>query len=136
MRHVLAVLLLLASTAISASAQSFALHNTPRPGALRALHYEPSHQPAVVAHTRLPARPDEAKPQRSRQWRVLRAAAVGAVIGFAVGSIGGSQIGTGCDADETGCSTSAKRRNMILSMGGAAAGLGAIVGAGVGAVRR
>ena len=136
MRHISAVLLLLASTAVSASAQSFAPHNAPRPVALRALPHEASHQPAVVDHTRLPAHPDEPKPQRSRQSRVLRAAAVGAVIGFAVGGIGGSQIATGCDAGDADCSTSTKRRNMILSVGGVGAGLGAILGAGVGAVRR
>jgi hypothetical protein len=142
MRHVAAVLLLLASTGVSASAQSFAPRSAPRPVALQALPPEPSHEPAIVAHTPLPAQravptnPDEPKPQRSRKSRVLRSAAVGAVLGFGVGSIGGTQIGTGCDAVDTGCSTYARRRNMILSVGGVGAGLGAILGAGVGAVRR
>ncbi len=142
MRHIFAVLLLLASTAISASAQSFVPHNAPRPVALQALPPEPNHEPAIAAHTPLPAQravptnADEPKPRRSRKSRILRSAAVGAVLGFSVGSIGGSQIGTGCDAVDTGCSTYARRRNMILSMGGVAAGLGAILGAGVGAVRR
>lgn len=142
MRRISAVLLLLASTAISGSAQSFAPHSAPRPVALQALTPEPSLSLAIAAHTPLPTQrttptpPEEPKPQRSRKSRILRSAAVGAVLGFAVGSIGGSQIGTGCDAVDTSCSTYARRRNIILSMGGVAAGLGAILGAGVGTVRR
>ena len=142
MHQISAVLLLLASTAISASAQSLVPHNAARPVALQALPPVPNHEPAIAAHMPLPAQravptnPDEPKPQRSRKSRVLRSAAVGAVLGFGVGSIGGTQIGTGCDAVDTGCSTYARRRNVILSVGGVGAGLGAILGAGVGAVRR
>jgi hypothetical protein len=143
MRHISAVLLLLASTAISASAQSFAPHSAPRPVALQALPPEPNHEPAIAAHTPLPAQravptnADEPKPRRSRKSRILRSAAVGAVLGFATGAAIAAEIGGNCDlTDPPDCSVSARNRQNILRGGGIAAGLGAILGAGVGAVRR
>jgi hypothetical protein len=143
MRRISAVLFFLASTAISASAQSFVPHSAPRPVALQALLPSHIHEPAIVAHTPLltqratPTPPDEPKPRRSRKSRVLRSAAVGAVLGFATGAAIGAEIGGNCDlTDPPDCSVSARNRQMILSMGGVAAGLGAILGAGVGAVRR
>lgn len=143
MRRISAVLFFLASTAISAQAQPFVPHSAPRPVALQALQASHIHEPTIAAHTPLPTQratptpPDEPKPRRSRKSRILRSAAVGAVLGFATGAAIGAEIGGNCDlTDPPDCSVSARNRQMILSMGGVAAGIGAILGAGVGAVRR
>ncbi len=67
-----------------------------------------------------------------RGRNTLKGALIGGTVGFVLGAIGGTQIGTGCET--TTSSKCNARRNVVLGMGGVAAGFGAIIGAGIGAI--
>jgi hypothetical protein len=104
-------------------------------------HASPRVQPARIRSSleRQPRSPalsytvsEELFGSSDRGRNTLKGALIGGTVGFVLGAIGGTQIGTGCET--TTSSKCNARRNMVLGMGGVAAGFGAIIGAGIGAI--
>jgi hypothetical protein len=64
----------------------------------------------------------------SRKSMTLRGAIIGAVVGGVVGAVAGSQVNTGCMRDP--CNSQAKKVQFTVGL----AGVGSLIGAGVGAL--
>lgn len=105
----------------------------PMPDAKLLAVHEPAHRDASLvlaagsSGLRLAGADATQPPQRHNTFK---GALTGALVGFVLGAITGAQINTGCEpANNSSCSTSRRRRNLVLGGGVVGAGAGAAIGA-------